>query len=157
MKVESEKRNVKVSKIVVPPIKKEAEVAKKPSNPFGFNSKPQPKEVKTEKGSGGSVKDVPVKVEKKSPQKTSPQKASPKKNQTSKTTKAPQGKPSSIASFFAKPSTSSAPKADKSVSEAASKIERVKIKDEPVETTANDSKNANKRPHSNASGKYSSI
>lgn len=137
-------------------MKKEPEVPKKPSNPFGFNSKPQSNDVKTEKSSGSNLKEVQVKEEKKSPQKTSP-----RKNQSSKATKAPPGKPSSIASFFAKPSTSSAPKADKSVSEAAAKIESVKIKDEVIVkdevAAANDSKNANKRPHSNASGKYQSI
>lgn len=157
MKIESDKRNIKVNQIVIPPteksIKKEPAPVKKPSNLFGtVQSKPQPKDVKAGKDSGSHSKDVTVKEEKKSPTKSSP-----KKSQPAKTSKAPQGK-SSIASFFAKPSTSStstASKVNKSVFEAAAKIESVKIKDEPVETTVNDSKNAIKRPHSNASGEYS--
>lgn len=141
-------------------IKKEPEVAKKSTNIFGAaQSKPQPKDVKTEKDSGNTSKDIKVKEEKKSPTKSSP-----KKNQPAKGAKAPPG----IASFFAsKPSTSKVANVEKStskvanveksISEATSKIENVKIKEEPTKSTADETKNSSKRSHSNVSGKYSWI
>lgn len=137
-----------------PPVKKEPTVAKKPSNIFGAaQSKPSStKDVKNESGSANSSKDVKVKEEKTSP------KFSPKKNQPAAkpSAKGQQGKSSSsIASFFAKPSTSSVPstKHDKSISDAASKIEKVQIKDEPIEKVKNETTNTNKRQHSKSSGK----
>lgn len=151
MKLNSKPRNIKVNKIVVLPaeksIKKEAEPQKK-SNLFGFaQSKPgQANEAKTDKNSTSSkIKDTKVKDEKLSPKKQSPKKSQPPP-------KSQQGK-SSIASFFgSKPSTSNVTKTEKSVSEATSKIEKVKIKDEPVEGTPNGTNGTQKRPHSNTSG-----
>lgn len=130
-------------------IKKEPEVAKKPTNIFGTaQSKSQAKDIKTEKDFGNTSKDAKLKEEKK---KSSPTKSSPKKNQPAKGAKAPPG----IASFFAsKPSTSKVTNVEKSVSEAASKIEKVQIKEEPAESTVNESKNNSKRSHSNVSGEY---
>lgn len=128
-------------------IKKEPEPPKKPSNPFEMSSSSSSKvssnQVKTEKTFGGPSKDVKVKEETKSPQK------SPKKNQAAKSAKAAQGK-SSIASFFAsKPPSTGTSKVDKSISEATTKIESVKIKDEPVVTsTTNSTSTTSKRPHS---------
>lgn len=141
----SARRNIKVKPIVAPPPKKEAEPPKK-TNALGFSqSKPaQSKTAEPVKNSSGSSKDAKLKEEK-----SSPKKQSPKKNQPP--SKAQNAK--SIASFFgSKPSTSSKTKADKSVAEAASKIESVKIKDEPIEATPSDSKGTQKRPLSNTSG-----
>lgn len=157
MKLKSNPRNVRVHKIVVPQsekaVKKEVEPPKK-SNPFGMtSSKPaDKKEIKAEQKVTESSKDIKVKEEK-----TSPKKQSPKKSQPSQQLKAQPGK--SIASFFgSKPSTSTsnAVKVNSSVVEATSKIENVKIKDEPVEATANGTKNTQKRSHSNTSGELNS-
>ncbi|XP_055304890.1 uncharacterized protein LOC129569757 [Sitodiplosis mosellana] len=150
LKLNSNPRNVKVHEIVVPQaeksIKKESEPPKK-TNLFGVAASKQAekKEVKTVKNESGSSKEAKVKEEK-----TSPKKQSPKKNQPP--SKAQSSK--SIASFFgSKPSSSksNATKADKSVSEATSKIESVTIKDEPVEETSSGTKNTQKRFHSNTS------
>lgn len=115
----------------------------KKTSPFAaFQSKPA--QLKTEKDSANSSKDTNGKEKK-----VSPKKSSPKTNQTS--SKAQQGK-SSIASFFAKPTTSTASKPDKSIQKIAAKVERVDIKDEPVVDKTNDTKTTQKRPHSNTSG-----
>lgn len=121
----------------MPPIKKEVEPPKKPANPFGFKSKPQPKEAEIDKKTVNGLKDLKIKDEK----------ISPKKNQPVKTTKAAQGK-SSIASFFAKPSTSSTPRVEKLAPEAARKVESVEIKKDAIHSEVK------KRPHSNTSGKF---
>lgn len=148
MKLTSNPRNIKVNKIVVPEseksIKKEVDAPKK-SNPFGF-AQSNPTQNKTNTTDKDSSSNSKVKQEK-----ASPKKQSPKKNQPPP--KAQPGK-SSIASFFgSKPSTSNE-KVDKSVSETASKIESVKIKDEPVEVTPNGTKSTQKRAHPNTSGKF---
>lgn len=144
MKIKSEKRNIAVYKIVVPPpVKKEPTVSKNPTNIFA-SAQPKPQTT----NSANNSKDVKVKEEKTSP------KQSPKKNQPAAkpSAKAQQGKTSSsIASFFAKPSTSTTH--DKSISNAAKKIEKVQIKDEPADTVKRETANTNKRQLSNASGK----
>lgn len=149
LKLKSEKRNIVVNKIVVPPpVRKEPAVQKKSTNMFAAaqSKSKSPTNVKKENDSAKDT--IKIKEEKTSPKK------SPKKNQPAG--KGQQGKASSsISSFFGKPSTSSAPSKvpDKSVSEAASKIEKVQIKDEPVETVKKETANTNKRQLSNASGK----
>lgn len=152
MKIKGNPRNVKVHKIVIPQsekiVKKEVDPPKK-SNLFGMaSSKPAAKkENRAEQKVTESSKDAKVKEEK-----TSPKKQSPKKNQSSQLKAQPS---KSIASFFgSKPSTSTsnAVKTNNSVAEATSKIESVKIKDEPVEVTSNDTKNTQKRSHPNTSG-----
>lgn len=158
LKINSEKRHIAANKIVVPPqVKKEPEVKKTSSNFFGAGqSKPQSaKKVKNESGSAGNSKEINVKTEK-----TSPNRSPTKKNNQSAakpSSKTQQGKSSaSIASFFGKnQSTSSAPSRthDKSVLDATSKIEKVQIKDEPVESVKNEPTNTSKRYLSNASGK----
>lgn len=153
MKIKSRARNIKVSNIAVPPtekpIKKDPEPQKKSNNFFGAaqSKAAQSKaEVTAEKNSSDSSKHVAKAKE----EKTSPKNQSPKKNQPA--AKQPQGK-SSIASFFAsKPATSGAPKSDNSISEATSKIESFKIKDEPINTTPSETKNSQKRPHPSTSG-----
>lgn len=153
MKIETGTRDIKVSKIAIPApeksTKKEPETKK--NNFFGAGSSKAPQsksEKKTETNASDSAK--PVVVEQK---KTSPKKQSPKKNQS--TSKQPQGK-SSIASFFAsKPTTSNGSvKSDKSVLEAASKIQSVKIKDEPAEAAPSESKASQKRPLSSGWSSY---
>lgn len=151
--MESEKRSFKSTRSVAPPVKKAVDppAPKKPTNIFSaVPSKPaQSKDVKSEKNAINTAKEV-KKEEKTSPSRTQ----SPKKGQApSKSAKAPQAK-SSIASFFSsKPSTSTTTaKPDKLVAEATTKIESVKIKDEPVEVTTNETKNTHKRPHPNTSG-----
>lgn len=155
LKLHSEERNFKgttngTAHPVEKSIKKEAAPAKKSSNFFGAvaSKSMQPKDVKPDKDVS---KDVKVKDEKTSPSKVKTQ--SPKKGQApAKTVKSQQGK-SSIASFFAsKPSTSTTTKAEISVLEATAKIEKVKIKDEPITVDSNGTKNTQKRSHSNTSG-----
>lgn len=156
MKIKSEKRNIAVSKIVVPPqVKKEPTVVKKPTNIFGAaQSKPQStKDGKNESNSANNSKDVKVKEEKTSP------KISPKKHQpiAKASAKGQQAKASSsIASFFG-PKSSTSTTHDKSISDAASKIEKVQIKDEPTENVKNETANKNKRQLSNASGKSTQL
>lgn len=148
MKIKSEKRNIAVNKIVVPPqVKKEATVSKNTSNIFG-TAQPKPQST----NSANNSKDLKVKEEKTSP------KMSPKKNQPAAkpSAKGQQGKnSSSISSFFAKPSTSSVPSKtnNKSISDAASKMEKVQINDEPIQNVKIEPENANKRQLSNTSGK----
>lgn len=155
MKLESNKRDVKVNDIIVPPVVKVPEPKKKAPNSLFGPPKPKP-EIKSESTSPSSSKDV------KSVQSVkSPKKESPKKNQSAaKVTKQPQGK-SSIATFFNKPTSSSSNKKpqDKSVAEATVKIEQVKLKEEPETSngTANASKNPHKRNLSNASGKQTNL
>lgn len=137
-----------------PQVKKEPEVAKKSSNLFGAaQSKPQPtKDVKKDSTSPGKSKEPNVKVEKISPNR------SPKKNQSAAkgSGKVQQGKgPGSIALFFGKSSGSNAPSKthDKSVSDAASKVEKVNIKDESSESVKNEPTTVtSKRQLSNTSG-----
>lgn len=153
--MKSDKRNIAVNKIVVPPqVKKESEIVKKPPNIFGtVQSKPQlTKDVKNESNSASNSANVKK-------EKISPNRSPGKKNQAAAkpTGKMQQGKSSSsIASFFGKkPSTASAPSTthDKSVSDAAAKIEKVKIKDEPIVDVKSEPTNTSKRYLSNASGK----
>lgn len=145
-----------VNKIVVPPqVKKEPEVAKKPANFFGA-AQSKCCTVKNESNTANNSKDVNVKEEKTSPKK------SPRKNQSAAkpSAKAPPGKSSSsIASFFgSKPSASKLPSThDRSVSDAATKIEKVNIKDETAEHVKNETANTNKRQHPNTSGKSTKI
>lgn len=159
LKIKSDKRQIAVSKVVVPApqVKKDVEVVKKPSNLFGaVQSKPQPdKEVKNSSNSAGKSAETNVKKEK-----TSPNRSPNKKNNqpaAKSSAKAQHGKSSaSIASFFGKkPTTSAAPaKAqDKTVLDAARKIEKVQIKDEPHESVKAEPTNTSKRCLSNASGK----
>lgn len=159
LKLHSEERNFKrntngTAHPIEKSIKKESESTKKSSNFFGTiaSKSMQPKDVKPDKD---VTKDVKVKDEITSPSKvkTSGQAKSPKQSgqAPAKTVKSQQGK-SSIASFFAsKPSTSTTTKAEISVLEATAKIEKVKIKDEPITVDSNGTKNTQKRPHSNAS------
>lgn len=155
LKAKSDKRNIAASKIVVPPkVKQQPDVAKKPANPFGVvQSKPQPvRDLKNDNNSASNSKGSKVKEEKTSPKK------SPKKNDPpAKSAKGQQGKSSSsIASFFASKSSASCVQSthDKSVLDAASKIEKVKIKDEPIKNEVeNGTATTSKRHHSNASGK----
>lgn len=144
--MKSEKRNIVVNKIVVPPpVKKEPAAAKKPTNIFAAAQSKAKSPMKKE---SNSEKDSP---------KIKEEKTSPKKNQAAgkASAKAQPGKPSAITSFFAKPSTSNVASKmhDKSISDAASKIEKVQIKDEPIGKAKNETTNANKRQLSNTSGK----
>ncbi|XP_031622883.1 DNA polymerase delta subunit 3 [Contarinia nasturtii] len=145
LKLKSARRNIKVNPIIVDKSIKKEVIPPKKANPFGtFQSKAsQSKEAKPD--SASSSKDAKVKEEKVSPKQSSPKKKQPP-------SKAQQGK-SSISSFFAsKPTSSNASKADKLVADATVKVEKVQIKDEPVDVnTTNDTKATQKRPHSNAS------
>lgn len=153
LKLGSENRNFKsttknVAQSVEKSIKKEVEPQKKSTNLFSATAS-KSLESKDTKLDTKITKDVKVKDEKTSPS----NKQSPKKSQApAKTAKPQQGK-SSIASFFSsKPSTTASTKPEKMVSEATAKIEKVQIKDEPVESASSESKNTQKRPYSNSSG-----
>lgn len=146
------KRKIAVNKIVVPPqVKKEPTVAKKATNMFAnVQSKPQStSDVKKESDTANNTKEAAkIKEEKTSPKKSQPFGKPSAKVQPGKAS-------SSIVSFFGKPSASSASSKthDKSISDAASKIEKVQIKDEPMENVKNEPINTFKRQLSNASGK----
>lgn len=137
-----------MNQIAVPPaeksIKKQMEPPKKAANPFGAVSlKPQPKEAEIDKKAVNGLKDLKIKDEN----------SSPKKNQPVKNAKAPQGK-SSIASFFAKPSTSSTPRTEKLAPDAPPKIESVDIKKDTIQSKVENGTKIQKRPHPNTSGKF---
>lgn len=149
--IKSEKRDVKVSEIVIPQagpsVKKENNAPQKPSNSlFGAAAKSNArKDIKSEPSTSAQSAKTVLKQEKT---------PSPKKDSKSnaKNTKPTTGK--SISSFFSgKPasstqSASNTSKMDKMVSNATAKIEKVEIVDEPVEVKANGSKNGHKRSHS---------